>query len=489
VNNKLNLFQIFSSKLLYVLCMLFFTITLWNSISFMINSYGFEWIHFLGICLFLLLFIMIFILANRYLSKRSFLISLILLSLGIRLVWIFTVNTPIVSDFGMMYQSAISAANGDFSFSQGTYFSTWVYQLGFTMYQSIVINLFGEGPFPLKLLNVFYSVGITIITYKITAKLFNEVTGRVAGTLYAIFIPSIAMTSVLTNQHLATFLFYLAFYLLITDDNSKKYIWLYVGILLSLGDIIRPLGSLILLAIGIYLFITKFLGVDRKQKWITVKRFIGLIAVFFIVHTSISQLLISTDVTQYSLSNRDTMWKFVLGFNHDTKGQYSNEDASYVGQFAIGDERKAAEMELIKERLSNPNNLWELFKNKLDIMWAANDASLQWSMGHFYETNIVNSFNILERLMSICLLLFGIISTIKLAKDNFYGNTNHLLFILLILGYVSIHLLIEIQSRYRYFIIPSFIIIQSFGIYTFYMVIKRSLSSLKIKFKKVPPQS
>ena len=93
------------------------------------------------------------------------------------------------------------------------------------------------------------------------------------------------MTSVLTNQHLATFLFYLAFYLLIIDDNSKKYIWLYVGILLSLGDIIRPLGSLILLAIGIYLFITKFLGVNRKQKWITVKKFIGLIAVFFIVHT------------------------------------------------------------------------------------------------------------------------------------------------------------------------------------------------------------
>ena len=49
-------------------------------------------------------------------------------------------------------------------------------------------------------------------------------------------------------------------------------------------------------------------------------------------------------------------------------------------------------MELIKERISNPNNLWELFKNKLDIMWADNDASLQWSMGHFYEKNIVNKF-------------------------------------------------------------------------------------------------
>ena len=296
------------------------------------------------------------------------------------------------------------------------------------------------------------------------------------------------MTSVLTNQHLATFLFYLAFYLLINDDNSKKYIWLYVGILLSLGDIIRPLGSVILLAIGIYLFITKFLGVNRKQKWITVKKFIGLIAVFIIVHTSISQLLISTDVTQYPLSNRDPMWKFVLGFNHDTNGQYSNEDASYVGQFAIGDERKAAEMELIKERISNPKNLWELFKKKLQIMWGDNDASLQWSIGHFYETNIITNLNILERLMSICLLLFGIISTIKLTKDKSCDNKNQLLFILLILGYVAVHLLIEIQSRYRYFIIPSFIIIQSFGIYTFYMSIKKSLSSLMKKFKKVPPQ-
>ena len=84
--------------------------------------------------------------------------------------------------------------------------------------------------------------------------------------------------------------------------------------------------------------------------------------------------------------------------------------------------------------------------------------------------------------MSICLLLFGIISTIRLTKDKSCDNKNHLLFILLILGYVSIHLLIEIQSRYRYFIIPSFIIIQSFGIYTFYMFIKGSLGSLMKKF-------
>lgn len=46
-----------------------------------------------------------------------------------------------------MYNSAIQATKGDFSFAQDDYYTSWVYQLGFTMYQAFIIKLFGEGPF------------------------------------------------------------------------------------------------------------------------------------------------------------------------------------------------------------------------------------------------------------------------------------------------------------------------------------------------------
>ena len=59
---------------------------------------------------------------------------------------------------------------------------------------------------------------------------FNEWAGRMAGLLYALYIPSIVLSSLLTNQHIATFLFYLGFYLLITKGLTHKYMWIFIGI-------------------------------------------------------------------------------------------------------------------------------------------------------------------------------------------------------------------------------------------------------------------
>ncbi len=78
--------------------------------------------------------------------------------------------------------------------------------------------------------------------YKITSHIFNEWSGRIAGLIYALYM-QVLLSSVLTNQHLAVFLFYLGFYLLVTKGLSHKYMWIFIGISLSLGDIMRPLGS------------------------------------------------------------------------------------------------------------------------------------------------------------------------------------------------------------------------------------------------------
>ena len=273
--------QFISSRVLQILSMFFFIITFWNGISFFIQTYRINLKYILAFFAILLILIIIAFLVNRYLTNKQFVVFLFLIAFSVRFVWILNVNTPIISDFSMMYQSAVDAAKGNFSFGENNYFSNWVYQLGFTMYQALIIKIFGEGTFVLKLLNVLFSVGTTILVYKIATKIFNEESGRIAGIIYAIYIPSIVMSSVLTNQHLATFLFYLGFYVLINHDHSKKFIGVYVGILLSLGDIIRPLGSFILLAVGLFLFITQVLGRERKQKIMSIKKFISIIVTYF----------------------------------------------------------------------------------------------------------------------------------------------------------------------------------------------------------------
>jgi hypothetical protein len=47
------------------------------------------------------------------------------------------------------------------------------------------------------------------------------------------------------------------------------------------------------------------------------------------------------------------------------------------------------------------------------------------------------------------------------------------LFLILLLGYAALHIVIEIQTRYRYDIMPCVFILQSYGIYVCYAGIAR----------------
>jgi 4-amino-4-deoxy-L-arabinose transferase-like glycosyltransferase len=460
-------FQILLSKVLQILCMLFFIFTFWNGISFFKQTYGMNLknILFFILIIFMMLTAVFFI--NRIFTNKQYFIFLFVFAFTLRFIWIINVNTPITSDFALMYNGAKNAAQGVFIFNESSYFSTWVFQLGFTMYEAFIIRIFGENPFILKLLNALFSTGTTIILYKITAKIFNDVSGRIAGFLYAIFIPSIVMSSVLTNQHLATFLFYLGFYFIINHRYSKKFMWMYMGIFLSLGDVVRPLGNLILLAVGLFFFIDQFIGKEKEIKKNTLKTFSGIIISFFLVHLIISQLFISMEITKYPLSNRDPLWKFVIGLNQKTTGGYSIEDSNFLNTFKNANDRKNAEIQLIKARTANKQKLMILFRDKLKTMWATNDLSIFWSMGYLDQKQLINKLYKLERLIYISMMFFGVTAFVM----NYFNNklpTNLSLFLLLIIGYVAVHLLIEIQTRYRYFIIPSFFIIESYGVYSFY---------------------
>ena len=386
----------FFVKCLLLLCLFIYAAITWYSISIIGSTSGSRFLVIVPPLIIGLLLLLIGYIANKYMSKIVFTISLITLAFSIRLIWILNIPTPIESDFAMMYYSAVQAAKGDFSFAQNTYYTSWVYQLGFTMYQAFIIKLFGESPTLLKILNVAYCTGTTLLVYMITSKVFNEWSGRIAGVIYSLYIPSIIMSSVLTNQHLATFFFYLGFYILITKGLSHKYMWIFIGIFLSLGDIIRPLGALILIAVTIYTFLQGILGKSKQSVFHSIKKLVGIFIIFYLVHYIISYILISTGVTQYPLSNRDPL--------------------------------------LIKY----------------------------------------------ERYIYVTTLLFGILSLLYLiiTKQN---ETPYTLFLLLIIGYVAIHFLIEYQTRYRYFIVPSFTIIQSYGLYICHILItkRNSIQGLK----------
>jgi len=93
-----------------------------------------------------------------------------------------------------------------------------------------------------------------------------------------------------------------------------------------------------------------------------------------------NQIFISTNIGPYGLKNNAPYWKFVLGFNHDTKGSYSSDD-----YYVLNDKESA--IKLIKERVYvNPVKHITLFKSKIQTFW--NSTTLSWSFHHIFYKNI-----------------------------------------------------------------------------------------------------
>ncbi|NGP58684.1 hypothetical protein FLT15_09980 [Paenibacillus thiaminolyticus] len=424
----------------------------------------------------LLLFIMIVggmillgFITMKYLTTKEYITILVVFSFAVRFIWIAIFQTPPVSDFKMMYDSAVNASNGIFDFVHNSYYESWPYQLGFTFYQSIIIKIFGEGLFTLKMLNVLFGAGTCILVYFIASKLFNEYSGRIAGLLYAFNLPGIFMSSVLTNQYIAIFLFSLALYLLILRYKHNTHLTFFgilIGVLLSLGNLMRPVGIIMLIAIIIFLLISNFLGKSKEDKVRTIKLTSLILVSYYLFFLVCSYSLILGGITDHTLSNRDPLWKVVLGLNADSNGGYSNADAELIQSLPI-DERKAVEISLIKERISDKRVLSDLFIRKFYYMWGELDSAAFWSLGDLDRPDVYGSLQKYERHMFIVTVLFGTISMIYLLfnKSLFNKDNGYLLPLLFVIGYVLIHLVIEIQARYRFESVPFIIILSSFGIY------------------------
>ncbi|SEH44467.1 Dolichyl-phosphate-mannose-protein mannosyltransferase [Halobacillus karajensis] len=474
MNQTLTFLQIFCVLVIFIFGLFYFGSGAYFNIIKLGNMFSVS--ELLGMLLLVLLALgLLYIFSSLPIQKRYFLVLLLPTAFIIRLFWIIYAPTEPTSDFLMLYNAAVSAASGDLSFADNTYFTKWVYQLGFVMYEAFAIAIFGNETFILKILNALYSTGIVWIVYECARHIFNEKAGRLAGATYTLYVPAIIMTSVLTNQVLATLLFYAGVLLLIKRFEKSRYSWIYIGLLFAFGHIIRPVGSLVLLASGFFLLVVYLLNHKKSGKLLASLKFAGMIAVYFLTLTASSQALMISGVSDHPLENRDPKWKFVLGLNQETTGQYSKKDSLALRGLSL-EERQAKEDEMIQERLSDKSALLPLFRDKFGIMWSNKDASILWS----YQGGDKETKDLLyksEKIMFTTFFFLGFISLILLSwsylskRDEVdFQRFHSLWFILFLIGYALIHLVIEIQTRYRFVSIPSIIILQS---YSHYLLFKR----------------
>lgn len=437
-------------------------------------------IFFIKNNIFLALLIFTIVIAISLKNKVThFPLIIFLSSFLIRILVILIGNFPQVYDFKILLDASKSFAISDYSFNTWGHMKMWGYQTGFVVYQGLILKLLNSEML-LKILNALYSSILVLIIYNVGKKISNEKSARISSLLYMIFPFPLFLNTVLANHHLSTLLMYLGILFLIKKEKKTRD-YLIAAILISLGNIIRPEGIIVVFTLIVY----EFFRLKKETILDTIKKVAIFIFVYLLIGSTSSLIIQKTGINPVGLKNTNPLWKFVLGFNNETCGYYNEEDVIYQSDFE-------KEKEIIKQRIfSDPMKTANLLICKTDHFWLLSDLSMESGAFSDKEFNLLGikiKYNTIEKIVLdlnqfiyIITFLMCVIGVIFKRKKII--NDSSLFFVILMIVTFFVYLLIEIQPRYSYFIHISIFILSTYG-YKFVLdKIKNMLGYIKKNYK------
>jgi hypothetical protein len=392
---------------------------------------------------------------------RGFAWALFSLRFALALLFILWLDSQPVQDFNTMYTAAAQLAQGSHAYLEDVYFFNWAYQSGFVAYEALVIRLFGSSLLPLQLLNALWLALTNVLVYRIGCRFLPEKAAMTVSILYAIYPAPLFLAGVLTNQHLSVLLLYCALWVLVSGRELTPARASAAGALIALGNAIRPIGVVLLLAAVIWIMLRAM----AHNKRTAALPALWTAASYVLVGLLLSGAITLSGINPEGLTNNQPMWKFVVGLNQTSSGSWNSTDYEQYLSLPT-DEAHAAMTEAVRDRLSvGPAKLAGLALRKSSTMWAANE-DLFWGFGHLDEQAPAVTFpfsipwGTLQRLLAYCdkgvyLLSFALALAglfLHLFKKDRGGIP--LVLVLLLCGYYAVHLIVEVQSRYRYFLMP-----------------------------------
>jgi len=367
-----------------------------------------------------------------FLAKRinkHFIIILFVLSLLIKVLTIIYLKVPIVDDFKTMYDASISLLNHDLSFLNTFYFTTFSYQLGHVLYQTLLLKMINSVLF-LKIINVIITTLIAVFIYLISKELSTKMFAKIVSLFYLLYLYPLYLNAILTNQHLPALLTLIVIYLIIKYKNNYK-VPILIAILLVITNILRTESIIIIVSLIIYYLIT----INKKTlKYNLIS--IGIISSIFIVLPIFINLLLFNTNLHTKLENKEPLWKIYCGLNYEYNGRYNEHDQDIYFN-------NSNHKDLLIERIKEENiKIPILFLKKEVILWTQTNYDVR--INNSINTNIL--FLINQGILNLVLLLFLVILYPTKKKTN-----NYILLIKIILFvYFGAYLFIEVSPRYAY---------------------------------------
>ncbi|MCU5378074.1 glycosyltransferase family 39 protein [Bacillus cereus] len=421
-------FSSFFSKIMIGAMLAFFVYSCWSAFE---TSKQFFGDSTTSVTIVLVIFIILMLLVASILqyrfTEKQFLIFLISTSIIVRLSMVLFVDVPIIGDMKAMFESAKQIAIGNNVES--------IAQLPFIIYESIIIRVFGDTVFALQLFNILFCTGTAFFIYRIAAMVFGEECGRIASVFYALYIPNIFMSSLLTSESLAIFLLYLACYILLYKGLDHPYMWVLSAILFACSNMIFPMGLFLPIFIAVYVLLIELFQSAMKQK--VLLKMIGILILFYSAHFGVSYGIQTMGMSQYTISNE-----------------------TYVQSVLIGKSKN-------EEKITKNQNVTEHIDQKLKEIEEERFKLLKPVINQFSGEGIHSILFKCEKLIYIAVTLFMSIALLHFFIKK-QQNEGYMLFVLLIGGYVLLRLF-QVDMAYYNLIVPALFILQSFGVYMSYV--------------------
>lgn len=302
----------------------------------------------------------------------------------LRLAVVLTLEPPVISDFGLLYQASQSLLAGDTSFQQQPYFFLWAYQSVFVAWQAMWLALWND-PLMLKLVNIMLSAGTVCLLYRLSRAFVRESAAQAAALLLTAFPFALTLPTVLTNQIASAFFLTLGVWLLAGRECTRLGFWRFplAGLALQAGNLLRSEGVIVVVAALAWAVFAAL----REPK--TAKRIACGMAALLVCYGALGAgadaAVRASGLNANGTANGYPGWKFVTGLNFETAGGYSTDDwkqlAATFDENGPTEQTKAVQEKLIAARLSaGPKALLLHAVHKCKLLWC-NDA-LNWAFGH-----------------------------------------------------------------------------------------------------------
>ena len=437
-------------------------------------------------------------------------LSVLIMGLILRINYIKTNPVNMESDYKFYYDVAGMIKDHTLlEKSSNEYIALFPHTFGYSYLLSIVLRIFGEAPEVCLYFNAVLSVLTALFCYGIGRYLAGRVAG-IASLIITCFWPSQIIFSNINGSE-AAFCFFLygaALLMVVVMRSCNKtsrvslvlLLHLLIGILLSIASAIRPMSFAFFLALILcFIFFNQKLTYQKSITELSVSTIFlskGIFRAAFIIlgYVLCSQFIsagISVAIQKEVAGSGATGYSLMVGLHTISDGGHSEETMdflfdTYKETGSANETNRICMDKAIEEVEQNPQGILELMAKKFYLIWSNDDYATTTNIVTMNNQGLLTpqkeaSLYHLADISNIYYLFIVFLSIIG-AGYLFFKDNNAQVFAVFFVGAVVMHLLVEMQNRYHYYLLQNFAIMAAVGMgFLFNRYLKQTQMKMLIK--------